>query len=692
SSSASITDPPIFHTKHRPGSREAIAQLLMKEREAEYTRLHNYRLIFCGTWNVNGQPVAADLNEWLSPQKDDDPPDVYVLGLQEMDLSKNVYIFTESAKEDEWLFKFQSALHKKAHYKLVRCVRLVAIMLVVYVRDSVERHLRDICFESVGTGFFGTMGNKGGVAVRFKLRETSVCFINSHLAAHTEECERRNQDFRDINTRLFFRLKNQFISISEHDIVFWIGDLNYRISDIDTEDVKRMCSSGAYEDLLNFDQLSREMILKKVFFDFKEGAITFPPTFKYDPGTDEWDSSEKARTPAWCDRILWRGDNVRQICYRSHMQLKLSDHKPVSSVFIIGTKEFKREMEKQVRESVIKLLDQEENEFLPQVSLNMTDVYFKNLKYLDSQQQSLTIENIGQVPVKFKFINKPSDAYFCKPWLQVQPSEGFIHIGEKFIIQLEVQINSKSVPDWSSDKIEDILVLHLEGGKDFFITVSGSCLPSFFGLPLTKLVHMLKPVGLNKSRSEEPITKETDKSLGVPKELWFLVDYLYQRGMDQENLFQMLGLESEIKVIRDVLDETITGLSASTFHIHSVAETLLIFLDSLPTPVIPNNFYQECLNATSVQSCLRVSEATLPVAHKNVFRYVCAFLREYLSHSDKNKSDVRILGLFICTFCLCIRWFVYLHIYISFFIFILVYQLVSLFVCSYVCFLLKLYI
>ena len=43
--------------------------------------------------------------------------------------------------------------------------------------------------------------------------------------------------------------------------------------------------------------------------------------------------------------------------------------------------------------------------------------------------------------------------------------------------------------------------------------------------------------------------------MSIPKELWRMVDYLYQCGCDASGLWTDKGIESEEEIIRDMLDE-----------------------------------------------------------------------------------------------------------------------------------------
>lgn len=44
----------------------------------------------------------------------------------------------------------------------------------------------------------------------------------------------------------------------------------------------------------------------QVFRGFIEGKLDFAPTYKYDLFSEDYDTSEKCRTPAWTDRVLWK--------------------------------------------------------------------------------------------------------------------------------------------------------------------------------------------------------------------------------------------------------------------------------------------------------------------------------------------------------------------------------------------------
>lgn len=71
-----------------------------------------------------------------------------------------------------------------------------------------------------------------------------------------------------------------------------------------------------------------------------------------------------------------------------------------------------------------------------------------------------------------------------------------MYLGGSADVELEVFVNHMTAPNLNSGKeqMEDILVLHLERGKDFFISVSGNYLPSCYGTSLRLLCLMREPI------------------------------------------------------------------------------------------------------------------------------------------------------------------------------------------------------
>ncbi|XP_051573983.1 type II inositol 1,4,5-trisphosphate 5-phosphatase isoform X2 [Myxocyprinus asiaticus] len=634
------------------GLRDNLIRCELLKNEDSYTHVQNYSF-FLGTYNVNGQNPKESLSPWLGFTPN--PPDFYLVGFQELDLSKEAFLFNDTPKEPEWMLAVYQGLHPDAKYALVKLVRLVGIMLLFYVKAEHAAHISEVEVESVGTGVMGRMGNKGAVAIHFRFHNSDICVVNSHLAAHTEDYERRNQDFKDICRRMQFGQDPTLppITIMKHNVVLWLGDLNYRISDLEADHVKDLIAKKDFESLYNHDQLKRQMDEEAVFVGFIEGEIDFQPTYKYDTGSDHWDTSEKCRVPAWCDRILWRGNNIKQLHYQSHMTLKTSDHKPVSALLEIGIKVVNEESYKRKFEEIVRHIDRLENDCIPSVSLSQREFHFKDVKFMQHQAETVSVHNDGQVPCQFEFIPKLDEPAYCKPWLTANPAKGFLAQGASVDIDLEVFVNSSMAPGLNSgqQQLEDILVLHLERGKDYFISITGSYLPSCFGSSLSTLCLLREPIqDMPPDTIREMIMKsnnqmsdpEADKPQEIPKEIWMMVDHLFRYAKKQEDLFQQPGLRSEFEEIRDCLDtgslDTLPGSS------HSVAEALLLFLDALPEPVIPFSFYQQCLDCSSDSSQCRQIISMLPQCHKNVFNYLMAFLQELLKHSAHNRLDVNILA------------------------------------------------
>eukprot|EP00111_Clytia_hemisphaerica_P006345 TCONS_00018387-protein len=653
------TPPPVLGTRNSSifkgmRARENYIKIHLTAREKEFTELHPMT-IFVGTWNVNGQLATETLVPWLRDVST--PPDVYAIGFQELDLSAEALVFNDSSRERSWLDAIENGLPTSAHYFRLRVIRLVGMMLVVYIQQKHEQQVYDAEAEHNGTGIMGMMGNKGGVSVRFQLHNSSICFVNSHLAAHLAEFERRNQDYREVYSKLKFTLFQPPLSIGDHDMIFWLGDLNYRFDDLEPDQVKGLIEKQNFEKLLAHDQLQKQRKLEKCFNGFDEGPLNFSPTYKYDPGTDNWDTSEKGRAPAWCDRVLWKGKNIQQLAYRSHPLLKLSDHKPVSGLFSVGIKVVDKAKERRVFEEIVRKLDKRENDSLPQVKLDKHEFQFGDITFMEEKTHTLPIINCGQSPVEFEFIPKLDETEVCKPWLKINPQCGFIYPGDFFEIELTISVDKLSAPmvTIGNCKLDEILVLHLVDGKDFFVPINGTYLPSVFGSSLEALARIYGPIRQvpmdslirleNKASTFDKIDIQgfdQTEPLDLPKELWLLVDHIHKHGMKVENILLQSGTDVEIVRIRHHLDNGVGGKIPGSLY--SIGEALLLFLEALPEPVIPYKFHQRCHDASNNYVLCKQIITQLPECHANVFRYLTSFLRELLRHSLDNKLDARMLA------------------------------------------------
>ncbi|XP_020926583.1 synaptojanin-1 isoform X11 [Sus scrofa] len=444
-----------------------------------------------GTWNVNGgkqfRSIAfknQTLTDWLldAPKlagiqefqdKRSKPTDIFAIGFEEMvELNAGNIVNASTTNQKLWAVELQKTISRDNKYVLLASEQLVGVCLFVFIRPQHAPFIRDVAVDTVKTGMGGATGNKGAVAIRMLFHTTSLCFVCSHFAAGQSQVKERNEDFIEIARKLSFPMGRMLFS---HDYVFWCGDFNYRI-DLPNEEVKELIRQQNWDSLIAGDQLINQKNAGQIFRGFLEGKVTFAPTYKYDLFSDDYDTSEKCRTPAWTDRVLWRrrkwpfdrsaedldllnasfqdGSKILYtwtpgtLLHYGRAELKTSDHRPVVALIDIDIFEVEAEERQNIYKLVIAVQGPPDGTVLVSIKSSLSENNFFDDALIDELLQQFT--NFGEV-ILIRFVEDKMWVTF----LEGSSALSALELNGKELLGRTITITLKS-PDWIKNLEEEM--------------------------------------------------------------------------------------------------------------------------------------------------------------------------------------------------------------------------------------------
>lgn len=466
------------------GSLRASSKVLKNMCENFYKYSKPKKIRVCvGTWNVNGgkqfRSIAfknQTLTDWLldAPKlagiqefqdKRSKPTDIFAIGFEEMvELNAGNIVNASTTNQKLWAVELQKTISRDNKYVLLASEQLVGVCLFVFIRPQHAPFIRDVAVDTVKTGMGGATGNKGAVAIRMLFHTTSLCFVCSHFAAGQSQVKERNEDFVEIARKLSFPMGRMLFS---HDYVFWCGDFNYRI-DLPNEEVKELIRQQNWDSLIAGDQLINQKNAGQIFRGFLEGKVTFAPTYKYDLFSEDYDTSEKCRTPAWTDRVLWRRrkwpfdrsaedldllnasfQDESKILYTwtpgtllhyGRAELKTSDHRPVVALIDIDIFEVEAEERQKIYKEVIAVQGPPDGTVLVSIKSSAQENTFFDDALIDELLQQFA--HFGEV-ILIRFVEDKMWVTF----LEGSSALNVLSLNGKELLNRTITITLKS-PDW----------------------------------------------------------------------------------------------------------------------------------------------------------------------------------------------------------------------------------------------------
>lgn len=422
-----------------------------------------------------------------------------------------------------------------------------------------------------------------------------------------------------------------------------------------------------YEQMVQDEEVARkkdnEMKLQGVVDAVTDESVLFD----YDPETDGADNedneiNEQSAVPEIVTTQAGFEDKLCLEYYKSHQRILSSDHKPLDAVFTLDYDAVDPELKAKIHQEVARELDKAENEGRPVVTIvvdhqrdsdsTRTDsssskfegVDFGHVKYDHVKTRSVTIANTGRVPATVGFVDRPVESGqpggVAPLWLKIgfdRPpdnknsnpgalQEHTLHPGDALNVELTFHVNNPELVRRLSDKVEtleDVLVLRIHNGRDYYLPIRGDWLQSAFGRSIEKLVRMPEG-GVRRWQNQRPEgSSHGDEGVkwSAPREIFRLTEAiedlveraLAQWGMtgeidkapwDKDVGWPFRGWISEEKMratlresVREALDsdqpfsETFPPESDSLQRLEAVAETFVQFLKSLEDGIVTEELW-----------------------------------------------------------------------------------------------------
>ncbi|KAL2754916.1 hypothetical protein ACRALDRAFT_1064677 [Sodiomyces alcalophilus JCM 7366] len=301
------------------------------------------------------------------------------------------------------------------------------------------------------------------------------------------------------------------------------------------------------------------------------------PSFEYDDYNEDDDGHDGAEEGGEEGEVVTKEgfkDRIQLDIYTSHQRITSSDHKPILSIFTLDYHAAVPELKAKIHAEVAKELDRAENEGRPLITVVVDSqdgngkeppgraadqgepIDFGGINYMRKHTTYLTIANTGQVPAKFGFVETPSvvdsDSSSLPQWLNAsfrrrgsdgdgtqEPAdledEVTLEPGETLTAVLEVMVDDLSHVRALNDgraKLEDILVLRVRDGRDHFIPVRATWLPTCFGRSIEELIRVPSGSGGIRAFAQErtpqggAIPYDLEVHSAAPKELFKLTELL----------------------------------------------------------------------------------------------------------------------------------------------------------------------